>query len=91
MKDLNYSLGHAQDAVLRASARQMGIEVVGRLGYCDGCAGVKGIREAVAMSTSCRAETRMRLQLLYGARLMAVSAGGARYYPMITDDATNMS
>ena len=45
--DWHCSLGHAHDAVLRETVRQLGIKVVGLLGYCDGCAGGKGIRTAV--------------------------------------------
>ena len=90
INDLHCSLGHAHDTVLRETARQMGINVTGRLGYCDGCAGGKGIRKAVAKSTSCRAEKRM--QRLYAdlAGPMPTSTGGARYCLMIVDDATNM-
>ena len=84
VNDLHCFLGHAHDAILRDTARQMGIKVTGRLGYCDGCAGGKGIHKAVAKSTSCRAEKRM--QRLY----VPTSAGGARYCLMIVDDATNL-
>ena len=59
VNDLHCSLGHAHDVVLRETARQLGIKVMERLGYCDECAEGKGIRKAVAKSTSCRAEKRM--------------------------------
>ena len=74
--DLHCSLGHAH--VLRETARQIDIKVTGRLGYCDGCAGGKGIRKAVAKSTSCSSEKRM--QRLYAdlAGPMTTSTSGAR-------------
>ena len=79
VNDLHSSLGQAHDTVLRETARQMGITVTGRLGYCDGYAGGKEIRKAVAKSMSCRAKKRM--QRLYAdlAGPMPTSIGGARY------------
>ena len=49
--DLHCSLGHSHDAIVSEIARQMGIKVTERLGYCDGCAVGKGIRKAVVKST----------------------------------------
>ena len=82
-------VSHAHDAVLPETARQMGIKVMGRFGYCDGGAGWKGIHKIVAKSTSCRAEKRM--QRLYAdlAGPLPTSTGCARYRLMIIDDATN--
>ena len=37
INDLHCSLGHAHDTVLRETARQMGINVTGRLGYWFQC------------------------------------------------------
>ena len=42
VNDLHCSLGQAHDVVLRETARQLGIKITRRLGYCDGCAGGKG-------------------------------------------------
>lgn len=39
--DLHCSLGHAHDVVFREAARQLGIKVIGCLGYGDGCRGGK--------------------------------------------------
>ena len=88
--DLHCSLGHADDAVLRDTARQVSIKVAGRFGYCVGCAGGKGIRNAITKSTSWRAEKQ--LQRLYAdlAGPMPTSTGGTQYCLMTVDDATNM-
>ena len=56
VNDSRCSLDHAHDTVLRETSRQIGIKVTGRLGYCEGCAGGKGNRKAVAKFMSCRAE-----------------------------------
>lgn len=68
----------------------MGIKMTERLTYCDGCAGGKGIRRAIATSTSCRAEKRLRRLYADLAGPMPVSAGGAQYWLMIAGNATNM-
>ena len=87
---MHCSLGHAHDTALRETARQMGIKVTGPLGYCDGCAGGKEIRKAVATSTSCGADKGMQRRHADLAGPMPTSTGGARYCLMIVDDATNM-
>ena len=89
VNDLHCSLGHVYDAVLRETARQLGIKVTGRLGCCDGCAGGKGIRKAVAKSTSC-AEKRMQRLFADLAGPMPKSTGGAQFCLMIADDATDV-
>ena len=89
VNDLHCSLGHVYDAVLRETARQLGIKVTGRLGCCDGCAGGKGIRKAVAKSTSC-AEKRMQRLFVDLTGPIQKSTGGAQYCLMIVDDAINM-
>ena len=64
--------------------------MTGRLGYCDGCAGVKGIRKPVAKSTSNRAGQRLHRLFADLAGPMPTSTGGAQYCLMIVDDATNI-
>ena len=68
----------------------MGIKVTGRLGYCDGCAGGKGIRKPVAKTTSSRADQRLHRLFAVLAGPMPTSTGGAKYCLMIVDDTTNM-
>ena len=75
--------------MLREIARRLGIKVTRRSGYCDGCVGGKGIREAIAKSTSCRAENRMMRSFADLARPMPKSTGGAQNCLMIVDDAAN--
>ena len=87
---MHCSFGHACDAVLREIVPQLGIKVTGRFGYCDGCVGGKGIREAVAKSTSCRADTRMQRLFADLAGPMTKSTGSAQSCLTIVDDATNM-
>ena len=52
--------------------------------------GGEGISEAVAKPTSCRADKRMHLLFADLAGPMSKSHGGAQYYLMIVDDATNI-
>ena len=90
VNDFPCSLGHAHDYVVLETARQLGIKATGRLGYYDGCVGEKGVRKAVAKSTSCRAEKRMQRLFADFAGPMPKSTGGALYCLMIVDDAKNM-
>ena len=87
---MHCSFDHACDAVLREIAPQLSIKVTGRLGYCDGCVGGKGIRETVAKSTSSRADTRMQRLFADLAGPMPKSTGSAQYCLIVVDDATNM-
>lgn len=90
VNNLHCFLGHTHDSVLRETARQMDINVTGRLRCCDGCAGEKGTHKTVAKSTSCRSEKRMQRRYADLEGPMPTSTGGARYCLTIVDDATNM-
>ena len=48
---LQISLGHTNDAIARAAAKQMGTKVADTRGYCDGCSEAKAIRRAVPRKT----------------------------------------
>ena len=89
MNGLHCSLGHAHDVVLRETARHLGIKVTGHLGYCDGCAGGKGIRKPVAKSTSNCADQRLHRLFADLAGPMPTCTDGAQCCLMIVDDATN--
>ena len=48
---LQISLGPTNDAIARATAKQMGMKVTDTRGYCDGCGEAKAIRRAVPRKT----------------------------------------
>ena len=55
INDLHYALGHANDATLRETAKQLHLTLTGHREYCSGCAEAKTIRAAVPKTTSLKA------------------------------------
>ena len=60
-------------------ACQIGINMTGRLGYCDGSAENKSMRKTIAQPTSCRAEKRLQRLYVDLAGPIPTSTGGSRY------------
>ena len=55
INDMHYSLGHANDAALRETAKQLHLKLTGHRQYCSGCGEAKAIRATVHKTTSFRA------------------------------------
>ena len=47
--------GHANEFILRETARSLGVELIGELRPCAGCTMAKGYRKPIANSTKSRA------------------------------------
>ena len=55
INDMHHSLGHANDANLRETAKQLHLKLTGHRQYCRGCGKAKAIRAAVPKTISFRA------------------------------------
>ena len=80
------SFGHAHEAALRATCRQMGLKCSGVLLPCEGCSRAKGIGKAVPRSTAPRAVRPLQYVAtdLAGPHSFR-SYGGAQYTMLVTD------
>ena len=90
VNDMHYSLGHANDATLRETAKQLHLKLAGHRQYCSGCGEANAICAAVPKTTSFRAARP--LERLFGDLTgpFSPSAGGARYCMLLVDDYSNV-
>ena len=58
--DLQIFLGHTNDAIVRETAKQMGMKVTDTRGYCDGCGEAKAIRRTVPRKTKVKSGRPLR-------------------------------
>ena len=89
--DINHfhvSLAHAHSNVLKATAQQDGIQLVGELAPCSGCSMAKGIRAPTPHRTTSRAEAPLDLVHIDTAGPFPESLGGSRYVVMFVDSAS---
>ena len=89
--DINHyhvSLAHAHSSVLKATAQQHGIQLVGELAPCSGCSMAKGIRASTPHRTTSRAEAPLDLVHIDTAGPFPESLGGSRYVVMFVDSAS---
>ena len=89
--DINHfhvSLAHAHSSVLKATAQQHGIQLVGELAPCSGCSMAKGIRASTPHRTTSRAEAPLDLVHIDNAGPSPESLGGSRYVVMFVDSAS---
>ncbi|CAN0416100.1 unnamed protein product, partial [Hapterophycus canaliculatus] len=86
VNNLHVSLAHANERIVRETAKQMGIRATGTMAHCPSCAEVKAPRRGVRSHTSL--QSRQPLELLYGdlSGPMPASRGGAKYVFLILDD-----
>ena len=83
--DINHyhvSLAHARSSVLKATAQQHGVQLVGELAPCSGCSMAKGIRASTPHRTISRAEAPLDLVQIDTAGPFPESLGGSRYVVM---------
>ena len=91
MIDINHfhvSLTHAYSSVLKATAQQHGIQLVGELAPCSGCSMAKGIRVPTPHRTTSRAEAPLDLVHIDTAGPFPESLGGSRCVVMLVDSAS---
>ena len=89
--DINHyhvSLAHAHSSVLKATAKQHGIQLVGELTPCSGCSMTKGIRASTPHRITSRAEAPLDLVHIDTAGPFPESLGGSRHVVMFVDSAS---
>ena len=89
--DINHfhvSLAHAHSSVLKATARQHGIQLVGELAPCSGCSMAKEIRASTPHHTMSRAAAPLDMVHIDTAGPFPESLGGSRYVVMFVDGAS---
>ena len=89
--DINHfhvSLAHAHSSVLKATARQHGIQLVGELAPCSGCSMAKGILASTPHHTTSRAAAPLDMVHIDTAGPFPESLGGLRYVVMFVDSAS---
>ena len=82
------SLAHAHSSVLKATARQHGIQLVGELAPFSGCTMAKGIHASTPHHTTSRAADPLDMVHNDTARPFPESLGGSRYVVMFVDSAS---
>ena len=82
------SLAHAHSSVLKATARQHDIQLVGELAPCSGCSMAKGIRASTPHSTTSRAVALLDMVHIDTAGPFLESLGGSRYVVMFVNSAS---
>ena len=87
---MHCSLGHANDATLRETAKQLHLKLTSHRQYCSGCGEAKAIRAAAPKTTSFRAARPLERLLGDLTGPFSPSAGGARYCMLLEDDYSNV-
>ena len=89
--DINHfhvSLAHAHSSVLKATALQHGIQLVGELASCSGCSTAKGIRVPTPHHTTSRAAAPLDMVHIDTAGSFPESLGRSCYAVMFVDSAS---
>ena len=89
--DINHfhvPLAHAHSSVLKATARQHGIQFAGELASCSGCFMAKGIRASTPHRTTSRAVAPFDMVHIDTTGPFPESLGGSRYVGMFVDSAS---
>ena len=81
-------VSHAHSSVLKATAQQHGIQLVGELAPCSGCSMAKGIRASTPHRTTSRAEAPLDLVHIPTEGPFPESLGGSRYVVVFVDSAS---
>ena len=91
VENINYfhvPLAHAHSSILKATARQHGIQLVGELAPCSGCSMAKGIRASTPHHTTSRAAAPLDMAHIDTAGPFPESVGGLRYVVVFVDSAS---
>ena len=84
------SLAHAHSSVLKATARQHDIQLVGKLAPCSGRSMAKGIRTPTTHRTTSRAAAPLDMVRIDTAGPFPESLGGSHYVVMFVDSASRV-
>ena len=85
---LTASPAHAHSSVLKATALQHGIQLVGELAPCSGCSMTEGIRASTPHHTMSRAAATIHMVHIHTTGPFRESLGGLRHAAMFVDSAT---
>ncbi|CAM9889479.1 unnamed protein product, partial [Sphacelaria rigidula] len=89
MNLFHQSHGHLHEGLLRETAKQLGVTLVGKLHECKGCSMAKGLRKPIPTSTTSRAAKPLeRVFMDVSDPKLVESAGGMKYSFLIRDDFT---
>ncbi|CAM9974287.1 unnamed protein product, partial [Sphacelaria rigidula] len=78
--------GHANEQLLRNTAKHLGVTLEGNMHACTGCSMAKGYRKGIPHQTKKRASSKLgRVFVDLGGRKDIASVGG-KHYPMIIKD-----
>ena len=91
--DINHfhvSLAHAHSSVLKATAQQHGIQLVGELALCSGCSMAEGIRAPTPHRTTSRAAAPLGMVHIDTAGSFPESLRGSRCVVMFVDSASRL-
>ena len=81
--------GHANEFLLRETAKSLGVELLGRLRPCTGCSMAKGYRKPIANSTKSRATKKLgRVFVDLSGPKSIPSLLGKKYVMIVKDDFT---
>ena len=78
--------GHANEILLRETAKSVGVELLGRLRPCTGCSMAKGYRETIANSTKSRATKKLDFFFVDLSGPKSISSSLGKKYVMIVKD-----
>ena len=90
INNLHCLLGHASEAKTRATAKDQGWIVKGRMTKCKDCAISKAKPRNVSKASGNKSTVEGEPLLSYLSSTKAVSAGGAKFWILIVDKATDM-
>ncbi|CAM9911506.1 unnamed protein product, partial [Sphacelaria rigidula] len=89
MNLFHHSHGHLREGLLRETAKQLGVTLVGKLHECKGCSMAKGLRKHIPTSTTTRAAKPLeRVFMDASSQKLVESVGGMKYSFLIRDDFT---
>ena len=87
---LHAHLGHPGPDRIRATARKLGFKGTGRADSCVDCAEAKAKQKSVSKTTETKSTTKGDHMYLDISSVKELSTGGAKYWALIVDEATDM-
>ena len=85
----HYRLGHANEEVVRGTARNLGYELEGKMKTCVSCAISKAKQKSVPKTTKTHATIRGERLCIDISYVKNASFGGVKYWLLVVDEATD--
>jgi len=86
---LHQRMGHANEDTIRKTAAAMGVKVIGNFMKCEDCAFGKARQKNLNKNPVPRSETKGERLFIDIAPISSESYGGAKYWLLVIDDATD--